>query len=235
MISAPSTSFGRILLTIVIISGVIIFVEVIALVWLYFSVARYKSYWEARAQVPGTMTYLALGDSAAQGICATSPARGFVGLLADRLHAKNPEVSLRVVNLSRTGATMQDYLAEQAPKIKDIQADLVTIEIGANDIKTFAPDTFRADFKRVLATLPDGAYVSNMPLFNSRPGSTQHAKDASVIIAEELKAYPKLNFVDLQQETTNHQSILGFAPDLFHPNNLSYPNWANAFWNEIKR
>jgi lysophospholipase L1-like esterase len=179
------------------------------------------------------MTYLALGDSAAQGIGATSPERGYVGIIAKRYHANNPESSLAVVNLSRTGATMHDYLVEQAPKIKDIHADLVTIEIGANDIKGFVPEAFRADFKRVLASLPDGSYVSNMPLFNSRPGLTQPAKDASKIIAEELMAYPKLHFVDLQKQTSEHQSIFGFAPDIFHPNNLSYQNWANAFWNEI--
>ena len=235
MISAPVNVIGRALLTLGIVIGIALVIEMIALVWLYLSVARYRNYWNERSLVSGSVTYLALGDSAAQGIGATSPTRGYVGLLANRFHAKSPESSLAVVNLSRTGSTMHDYLVDQAPKIKGLKADLVTIEIGANDIKGFAPDAFRADFKRVLATLPDGAYVSNMPLFNSRPGSRQHAKDASSIIEAELKIYPKLHFVDLQKQTTENQSIFGFAPDFFHPNDLSYRNWADAFWLEINR
>ena len=54
-----------------------------------------------------------------------------------------------------------------------------------------------------------------------------------MIIKKELADYPDLNFVDLQKETSENQSIFGFAPDLFHPNNLSYKNWANAFWQKI--
>ncbi|MBC7746618.1 hypothetical protein H7Y40_01395, partial [Pedobacter sp.] len=68
-----------------------------------------------------------------------------------------------------------------------------------------------------------------------RPGSTENAKQASKIIEDELRKYPKLRFVDLQAETQQHQSIFGFAPDLFHPNNSSYKNWANAFLKEIEK
>jgi lysophospholipase L1-like esterase len=128
---------------------------------------------------------------------------------------------------------MDDYLRTQAQVIATLKPDIVTIEIGANDIAHFNATDFRTKFKRVLKTLPDGSYVSNMPLFNSRPGSTGNAKQASVIIKEELSNYPKLTFVDLQAETEQHQSIFGFAPDLFHPNNLSYKNWANAFLKKI--
>ena len=212
-----------------IVIGIVVVAEIFALLWLASTVSSYKSYWETQAKLPGEITYLALGDSAAQGIGATSPRSGYVGVLAERI-SKQSGKTVRVVNISKTGAKMSDYLREQAPKIKTFQADVVTIEIGANDVAKFNPETFRTDFKKVLQTLPDGSYVSNMPLFNSRPASTDKAKQASVIIAEELQAYPKLHFVDLQKQTQENQSIFGFAPDLFHPNNLSYKNWADAFW-----
>lgn len=219
---------------ILIIVGFLVLVEVIALIWLANSVGQYKKFWENKAQESGEITYLALGDSAAQGIGASSPMRGYVGLIADRL-GKQTNKTVKIVNISKTGAKMGDYLTEQAPKIKEQQADVVTVEIGANDVAIFNADDFRANFKKVLATLPDGAYVSDMPLFNSRPGSTENAKIASKIVAEELKNYPKLVFVDLQKQTQENQSIFGFAPDLFHPNNLSYKNWADAFWQQIEK
>lgn len=222
------------LTVILVIVGVLVLMEVLALIWLGFSVGRYKAFWDTKAKDSGEITYLALGDSAAQGIGASSPMRGYVGLIASRL-SENTGKSVKIVNISRTGAKMSDYLNDQAPIVQKTQADVVTIEIGANDVAKLDPETFRSEFQKVLATLPDGAFVSNMPLFNSRPGSTANAKTASIIVEEELKHYPKLVFVDLQKQTTDHQSIFGFAPDLFHPNNLSYKNWADAFWNQISK
>lgn len=217
---------------ILLIVGILIIAEVLALLWLASTVGTYKNYWLQRAKQPGEITYLALGDSAAQGIGATSPSRGYVGLISQRLQEQSGK-QVKVVNLSKTGAKMDDYLKEQAPKVKEIDADLVTIEIGANDVVSFDSEKYRSDFKKVLATLPDGTYVSNMPLFNSRPSSNPKAKQASKIIQEELKSYPNLNFIDLQKQTTENQSVFGFAPDLFHPNNLSYKVWADAFWSKI--
>ncbi len=219
---------------ILIVLGILIALELLGLLWLLLTVSSYKEFWVKKATEPGEITYLALGDSAAQGIGATSATRGYVGIIASRIEA-GAQKSVKVVNLSKTGAKMQDYLNEQAPQISNIKADIVTIEIGANDISVFDPETFRSDFKKVLLTLPDGAYVSNMPLFNSRPASTPKAKAASVIIKEELRAYPKLIFVDLEKQTSENQSIFGFAPDLFHPNDLSYKNWADAFWIQINK
>lgn len=219
---------------ILLVFGALVVIEVLALVWLASSVGRYKAFWESKAKEGGEITYLALGDSAAQGIGASSPMKGYVGVIANRIAEKTGK-TVKIINISKTGAKMNDYLKDQAPIVKKTQADIVTIEIGANDVAKFDPDTFRSDFKKVLATLPNGAYVSNMPLFNSRLGSTTNAKTASMIIDEELKKFPKLVFVDLQKQTSENQSIFGFAPDLFHPNNLSYKNWADAFWQKIKQ
>lgn len=210
----------------------LVIIELLALAWLYFSIGSYKNFWIQKAKQPGEITYLALGDSAAQGIGATSPMRGYVGLLAKRIEAKTGK-TVKIVNISSTGATIRDAINEQVPKAKTIKADLVTIEIGANDIKTFQPERFRSDFSVLLEQLPKDTYVSNMPLFNSRPGSTEPARQASQII-QELTKDSDFRFVDLQKQTTEHQSIFGFAPDLFHPNNLSYKNWAEAFWMNIK-
>lgn len=217
---------------VLIIIGLLLLVEIAALLWLRNTVSVYGNFWLDNAKVDGEITYLALGDSAAQGIGATSPQKGYVGLIAKDIQTKTGK-TVRTINVSKTGAKMDDYLKDQAPIIKTLKPDIITVEIGANDIAAFNAAGYRTKFKKVLATLPDGSYVSNMPLFNSRPGSTENAKQASKIIAEELRAYPKLIFVDLETETQQNQSIFGFAPDLFHPNNLSYKNWANAFLKKI--
>lgn len=215
-----------------IIIGAIVLLQVVALVWLAGSVKQYAQFWNEKANATGEITYLALGDSAAQGIGASDPMRGYVGLVANDIENKTGK-AVRIVNVSKTGAKMDDYLKEQAPVVATLNADIVTIEIGANDIAQFDATTYRAKFKEVLKTLPEGTFVANMPLFNSRPGSTANAKQASNIIEQELRNYPDLIYVDLQAETEQNKSIFGFAPDLFHPNNLSYKNWANAFLKKI--
>ena len=216
-----------------IIIGIVVVIEIVALLWLLNSVSTFNSFWTDKANESGGITYLALGDSAAQGIGATSPMKGYVGLIAHDIESKTGK-TVQVVNVSKTGAKMDDYLKDQAPVIETVKPDIITIEIGANDIANYDATQFRAKFKKVLETLPASSYVSNMPLFNSRPGSTENAKQASKIIEEELRAYPNLIFVDLETETQQNQSVFGFAPDLFHPNNLSYKNWANAFLKKIE-
>lgn len=216
-----------------IIIGIVVVIEIVALLWLLNSVSTFNSFWTDKANESGGITYLALGDSAAQGIGATSPMKGYVGLIAHDIESKTDK-TVQVVNVSKTGAKMDDYLKDQAPVIETVKPDIITIEIGANDIANYDATQFRAKFKKVLETLPASSYVSNMPLFNSRPGSTENAKQASKIIEQELRGYPKLIFVDLQTETQQNQSIFGFAPDLFHPNDLSYKNWANAFLKKIE-
>lgn len=213
--------------------GVVLVTELALLGWLYTSISRYKHFWQTKAEQTGQITYLALGDSAAQGIGASSPMRGYVGLIAKRIEQQTGK-SVRVVNLSVTGAKLSDYLRDQAPQIANYHPDIVTIEIGANDVANYDEDRFRTEFIQVIDSLPRGSYVSNMPLFNSRPGSTANAKAASKVIGQELSATSQLKLVDLQKQTTEHQSIFGFAPDLFHPNNLSYKNWADAFWIQIQ-
>lgn len=218
---------------ILIVIGALIALEVVALLWLSYTIVSYKNYWQNAANKTGEITYLALGDSAAQGIGATSPMRGYVGVIAKHLQEKTGK-TVRIINLSKTGATISDYLTDQAPKVKDIKADYVTIEIGANDIRSFEEEKFTLQFREVLSSLPSGTYVSNMPLFNSRPGSTSNGQQASDIIESELANFPNLVFVDLEKQTSENKSIFGFAPDFFHPNNISYKNWADAFWLKMK-
>ena len=201
---------------------------------LYLSIPRYDTYWKNRTKESGSLTYVALGDSAAQGIGASKPENGYVGLIARQLEQKTGK-TVRVVNVSRTGAKIQDVLDRQLNLVRDIKADVVTIEIGANDINNFDDVSFKAQFELVASRLPKGTYVSNMPYFGSRPASRQNAFQASEIIHTVLAKHQQLIPVDLQTITQSRNSIRGYAADYFHPNNRAYKNWAEAFWKEINK
>ena len=217
--------------------GVVILILVIidgaGLVHLLTSVKSYASYWNDRSKQGGELTYVALGDSAAQGIGASKPQNGYVGVLDERIeHATGKKV--RVINLSVTGARIRDVTTKQLPQLAQYQPDIVTIEIGANDVVTFNEKNFRTDFAELVDKLPPGTYISDMPYFGGRYSSREkYAVTASKIIADDVKG-TDLRFVPLHQVTEQRKSIFNNSYDLFHPSNRSYRNWADAFWQAMQ-
>ena len=197
------------------------------------SISSYKKYWQkeaTKAPEANALTYIALGDSAAQGVGATSARRGYVGLTAQHI-ARVKGKPVHIINLSVSGAKIEDALKTQLPQLLKYQdADYVTIEIGANDIATYDKDKFRKEFSELLNKLPKGTFVANMPSFHGgRAGKyDDNASNASKLIAELMIAYPDLQLVDVN-EVTSTQNILDFGADLFHPSNSGYKNWARAF------
>lgn len=92
------------------------------------SVGAYATYWEQPRGEAGGLLYVALGDSAAQGIGASRPERGYVGLIAQRLRDSTGK-SVQVVNLSRAGARIGDVLDRQLPAVAALgrTPDLLTV------------------------------------------------------------------------------------------------------------
>ncbi|MHB8274889.1 MAG: hypothetical protein ACYDC9_09005 [Dermatophilaceae bacterium] len=60
--------------------------------------------------------YVTLGGSAAQGVGASSPRRGYVSLVAEQL-SRSTGRPVRVINLSRSGARVRDVVDEQQPRL----------------------------------------------------------------------------------------------------------------------
>ena len=212
--------------------AVLILAEVLSLLQLRSSLTSYAKYWRNRQSTEGQITYLALGDSAAQGIGASQPSKGYVGLIADRLAQKTGK-TVRVVNLSVSGAKIKDVLDNQVPQLKDYTPDYVTIEIGANDLVAFDADRFQSEYAQLASVLPANTVVSNMPNFGGRIKRSQAVARANVIVAEQAEQH-QLLLADLYTSTKSHETPFNYAADFFHPNNSGYKNWADAFWTVLK-
>ena len=211
----------------------LILAEVISLLQLRASLTSNTHYWQHRTSLKGELTYVALGDSAAQGIGASRPQNGYVGVIADRL-AQQTGKTIRVVNLSVSGAKLQNILDTQIPQLKDYQPDYITIEAGANDIVNFDAVNFKARFNQLAQLLPPKTVVSNMPNFGGRISRDTAVQTANGIIAEAAKAN-NLRMADLYTATKSHESPLNYAADFFHPSNRGYKNWANSFWDILSK
>ncbi|MEO7364418.1 MAG: SGNH/GDSL hydrolase family protein [Candidatus Saccharimonadales bacterium] len=223
----------KIFLTLGVIIGGLLIAEGIALYHEKASVQTFADYWRAQNLTStGGFTYVALGDSTAQGIGASKATNSYVGLLSERVATQTGK-KVRLINLSVTGAKIEDVLSKQLPQLANYKPDLVTIEIGANDLSGYDDVQFNKKFTELASLLPDNTYVSDMPFFGGRNKDNSPAVRASKHIAAAVSSN-KLNLVKLQDYTQAHQSFTVYAADFFHPINKGYINWADAFWMQIK-
>lgn len=216
------------------VAGVVVLVLAAIVAWygygalrIVWSVEPTAAYWERRATRDGELLYVALGDSAAQGIGADRPERGYVGLLADRITRETGR-TVRVVNVSVSGAVVADVVAEQVGPLAALEPDVVTVAIGGNDAGRTDPAAFRRSFSALCAALPPGTAVADVPDFGGgprRPAAAELARTAREVLAQ----HPRLRPVALERATLD-MGWGDYAGDFFHPGDSGYVRWADAFW-----
>ena len=131
-------------------------------------VAPSRAFWDASNATaltgPGPL-WVALGDSTAQGIGATSPDEGYVGQLRRRLEAHDRR-PWRVLNLSRSGARIRELLTDRLARLAALSETpgLVTCAAGANDL-AWRPGERRVlgEAERLRRELPAGTVVATLP------------------------------------------------------------------------
>jgi lysophospholipase L1-like esterase len=189
----------------------------------------HSKWWRDHAAADGELLYVAVGDSAAQGIGASRPDRSYVGVLADDLREATGR-SVRVVNLSVSGATTGLAVRDQLPRFRRLEADVVTVAIGANDIAEWDPATFDRNIRTIFAALPPHAIVAELPCFHLRHNERKVA-EANRMLRTAAREHGLA--VAPLHEVTHRQGLRGiltqFARDMFHPNDHGYAVWAEAF------
>lgn len=214
-----------------------IIVEAIRLAYLYTSVKRYKTYWEDQIAKPienGDFVYVAIGDSVAQGIGASSPQKSYVGQTVSYIERTTGR-NVHVINVSVTGAKVADVVKEQLPRILNLKPDLVTLDIGANDINKNVPvDRFQKDFTTILDALPAGkSIVSDLPTFERGPKQSVLIS-LNKTIHEDIAKHG-LELAPIYEYTSNTiHDWTTYAADFFHPSDKGYRNWYAAFETKLK-
>jgi lysophospholipase L1-like esterase len=187
-------------------------------------------WWRERGTKKGDLLYLAIGDSAAQGVGASHPGRGYVGILARHIRDRTGK-TVRVVNLSVSGARLQDAIATQLPHVHEYSPDILTVAIGANDMNSFDAEKFEGRFRRLLHALPDGVIVADIPSFYV--GAAERNAVVASEIVHRLAATRGFEVAELHN-ATRRQGVARYAfnqtaADFFHPNDRGYRVWAAAF------
>ncbi len=189
----------------------------------------HADWWRERQQHEGQLLYVAIGDSAAQGVGATAPGRGYVGLLARRIRHRS-RMSVRVVNLSVSGSTTWGAKRDQLPKLRHHSPDICTVSIGANDIADFAPDKFERNIRAIYGAVPSHTIVAELPCMFV-PDRERKVAVANEIV-HRVAAEFGLTVAPLHTITKRvglRRTFFNSYGDLFHPNDRGYEIWASAF------
>lgn len=212
-----------------------------ALLELYSQKGRYQTYWthnNQRAKKNSGPLYIALGDSTAQGIGAGSPQHGYVGYVSQYL-SEQKGAQVRVINLSKTGATVRQLLDEQIPELKKIavtEDTVITVSIGANNIGNFDRDLFKQQVNELMGVLPKQTLIADIPYFGgSRYNSYEtRVNEANSILNQAARDHGFM-LVALHDRMQKNTRPWMFAPDWFHPSGRGYKdNWAPAFIERLK-
>ena len=201
------------------------------------SVAEYREHWRdlAEAHDPDSdaVRYVALGDSAAQAVGASTPEAGYVAAVAQHL-AGTTGRDVDMFNLSVSGAKAADVLEDQLPRLAALGfvPDVVTLGIGGNDVvdRRISVEAFLDTMAEVLAELPPGSYVADPPGFLIPPFEAR--SDAMAVGVRPLIRDAGHHLVALHRATRSagHLGwVRNVAADAFHPNDRGYAGWAAAF------
>lgn len=167
--------------------------------------------------------WVALGDSMSQGIGARDISGGWVGQLQARWTAAG--TSLRLVNLSVTGARVADVLDDQIPRLAGlgVRPALVTVLVGANDMLLRGRRAAAvASFTRLIDELAGYPTV-----IATLPRRNPEALAINARIDEAVRA-GRIRVADMRGRTL--RSLRGTrAEDHFHPNELGYTSICDAF------
>jgi lysophospholipase L1-like esterase len=175
--------------------------------------------------------WVALGDSMTQGIGASAYDRGWVGQLSDRLRAEGWDH--RVVNLSVTGARVDDVVDTQLPALEAIRTKegppaLVTVVIGSNDVVSPRYRRGLAErFAELLDRLPDGAIVMNLP------NPHREARRVDDLLRARAAA-GRVVLADMRREGPRSWRGL-LAADTFHLNDRGYAAMADVVEKALRR
>jgi len=214
--------------------------------YLLWSLQGYADYWNhlaAETAPANAITYVVLGDSTGQGIGALPVTQSYPSQVAKHLTQATGR-PVHIMNLSKSGVKVADVLNRQLPALAALkqQPDLVTIEIGANDMPDFDADRFRTEMNKVMQQLPPNTALSDIPFFGGLTqlpffgaGKSERTATTANEIMRELASANHIALVPLHAAMTQHNRYpWQYAIDYFHPNNLGYKTWTNVFWQAIQ-
>jgi acyl-CoA thioesterase-1 len=189
------------------------------------------------------LSYLAAGDSTAVGLGASSYPKTYTYQLFQEL-SKSNKVSYK--NIAVSGAKTQDLIDKQLTQIIQQNPDVITISIGANDLNHLvASNKILDNYKTIVDALTNQThakiYITSIAaLKNAKilPWWYRHLIDlrAGSLNKEIAKLESdRVKIINIREFGWDRYPDIQatFAADHFHPSDLGYQNWRDAFLDKI--
>ncbi len=230
------------LLYIGIVLGAIMLILALRAGLVYWSVGKYQKYWQENNQSqkdPQAISVIALGDSAAQGVGASSAQKSYVGQVSSNIEQKTSK-KVQITNLSVSGAKIADVTAQQIPELQKLHMSgktIVVLDIGTNDVTRGSYDEeFARDIDALFSKLPKQTIVADLPyLGKSRWQSIDpYIISANKILHEKAEKYG-LEVVPLYDNLKAKNGWRVYSGDFFHPSDYGYSIWADTFWQAVNK
>ena len=184
--------------------------------------------------------YVALGDSTAEGMGASTPQRSYTNIVFESL--KDRYKQAKYLNVARSGAILKDVLQSQMPKAIEAKPSLITLSIGANDIiRRTKLDEFEGDLRELLTSLRQKTdatiLISTVPDLSLTPAVPKLLKTYSKYKAGKLNQIiykvgeeTSTVTVDLFEDSRAVLKMFpeAIASDGWHPSDFGYALWANT-------
>ena len=177
-----------------------------------------------------------LGDSTAAGVGVVERADALATVVAAALERP---VDLTVLAIS--GDTIGDVLADQVPVAAAVDADVVFVSIGANDVTHLTTrDDFRERYLTLVSRLPPDADVVllGVPDMGAVPRLAQPLRAVAGLRGRELDEVVREVAVESGATYVPIAAATGptfraepdrmFATDEYHPSAVGYQLWAEA-------
>lgn len=185
---------------------------------------QFADYWRAGIRKPdrqGVLKLVVLGDSISQGVGASRISRSLVGRVTDYLQRQTGR-DVQVKNYSRSGATAEDVVSTQLSQADLETADLVILEIGANDTKRITLQDYGKYLRQIMAKLPlEKTIIADVPYVTGRRAYQEKLEQA---LGENDVA--RAHFVPSLRMSSTWSITAG---DFFHPNDKGYDLWFESF------
>jgi lysophospholipase L1-like esterase len=192
-------------------------------------IVPYAQMWQrhnAQALAGKEPLWVVLGDSMGQGIGASDYMHGWVGYLDGQL--RRVSRPYRIINLSVSGAKVQDVLERQLPVMRSLGVTpaLVTVTVGSNNRGRKADRRQLVElFDQLIAQLPPQAVVANI------------LGDSHEVVAVDYRLHQAaqtgvLRLADMRAIPSWKGKT---AADHYHPNDEGYKTMAAVFFAALKR
>lgn len=197
--------------------------------------------------VQKTFVYVALGDSVAEGIGATNLSKSYTSVIYSYLRKKHKRVEFH--NFSRIHAPSSWVLKEQIEKAVTLKPDLITLSIGANDMRTVnMPWKFREDLQKIIAVLQENTdatiVINSIPDFSHTQAIPFVFKSVARFlitqynnVIESVARDRGVMYVDLFQTSGVFAHVYPelTGEDGFHPSDLGHALWAQSILGELRK